>query len=545
MNDSTKSMNASQVLHELHGVRSRSDDQAVTAEVSRLNRAARQAARGQLTGWDQPGHFSATLIANADSFQVRHSSIQNRNQATGLIARLGEALRRRELSVGKLVERSLQRAAEAQLAHRPFIEIFYDKARASARKLDEEIAQGRWRGPLHGIPLAHKDCLERLGRAPTVGSIATDLVRPDLDATVLSRLEQAGSVDIGALNLNEMVAGPTGHNPHFGDCANAINPSRIGGGSSSGSAVAVRMGIVAASLGSDTGGSIRIPAAVNGVPGLKPTYGRISRAGCFPRAFSLDCIGPIAASIDDCELLFNAVADADPRDPSSIDRPSSPAALASERPTDTSRVAVLGGYGDLSPDVQSAFNRFVTQCEAELGPLGPQRTLELHTFYAMGDIISKVEAAAIHGDWMARHPERYSQAVYSRTEPGFHLPAVRYVEAINLRARLLAQFIESAFDDADVLVFPALPVPVPTRIEADMEQGSRVFPVVAQLTRLTRPFSYLGLPVLTIPIGDDRNGMPVAAQLIGLPFGEARLFDVARRLMRDRPLCDDSRLLRD
>jgi aspartyl-tRNA(Asn)/glutamyl-tRNA(Gln) amidotransferase subunit A len=538
-------MNASQVLHDLHGVRSRSDDQAVTTEVLRLNQAARQAARGQLTGWDQPGHFSATLIANADPFKAHHSSIQNRNQATGLIARLGEALRRRELSVGELVERALRRATEAQHAHRAFIEIFFDKARASARKLDEEIAQGRWRGPLHGIPLAHKDCLERVDRAPTVGSIATDLARPDLDATVLTRLEQAGSVDIGALNLNEMVAGPTGHNPHFGDCANAIDPSRIGGGSSSGSAVAVRLGIVAGSLGSDTGGSIRIPAAVNGVPGLKPTYGRISRAGCFPRAFSLDCVGPLAASIDDCELLFNAVAATDPRDPSSIDRPSHLAAHASERPTDTSRVAVLGGYGDLSPDVQSAFNRFVSRCEAELGPLAPQRTLELHTLYAMGDIISKVEAAAIHGDWMSRHPERYSQAVYSRTEPGFHLPAVRYVEAINLRARLLSQFIERAFDDADVLVFPALPVPVPTRIEADMEQGSRVFPVVAQLTRLTRPFSYLGLPVLTVPIGDDRNSMPVAAQLIGLPFGEARLFDVARRLIRDRLLCDDSGLLRD
>lgn len=538
-------MNASRDLQELHGVRSRSDDQAVTAEVLRLNQAARQAARGQLTGWDQPGHFSAILIAKADPFQAYHSSVQNRKPATGLIARLGEALRRRELSVGELVERALRRATEAQHAHRAFIEIFYDTARASAKKLDEEIAQGRWRGPLHGIPLAHKDCFERVGRAPTVGSIAADLASPDLNATVLSRLEQAGSVDIGALNLNEMIAGPTGHNPHFGDCANAIDPSRIGGGSSSGSAVAVRLGIVAASLGSDTGGSIRIPAAVNGVPGLKPTFGRISRAGCFPRAFSLDCIGPLAASIGDCELLFNTVTGADPRDPSNIDRPSSLAAQASERPTDTSRVAILGGYGDLSPDVQLAFSRFVARCEAELGPLARQRTLELHTLYAMGDIISKVEAAAIHGDWMSRHPERYSQAVYSRTEPGFHLPAVRYVEAINLRARLLAQFIESAFDVADVLVFPALPVPVPTRIEADMEQGSRVFSVVAQLTRLTRPFSYLGLPVLTVPISDDRNGMPVAAQLIGLPFGEARLFDVARRLIGDGLLCDDSSLLRD
>jgi aspartyl-tRNA(Asn)/glutamyl-tRNA(Gln) amidotransferase subunit A len=270
---------------------------------------------------------------------------------------------------------------------------------------------------------------------------------------------------------------------------------------------------------------------VNGVVGLKPTYGRVSRAGCFPRAFSLDCVGPLAATVGDCAALFDAVCGADPRDPSTLALPPAHAnAAAADRPTD-SRLAVLQGYGGLEPDIDTAFSSFLKRCHTEYGVLSETQSSQLQTLYAMGDIISKVEAAAIHGDWMSRHPHRYSQAVYSRTEPGFHLPAVRYVEALTLRGRLLKRFIEETFTAADVLLFPALPVPVPTRIETDMERGSQVFQVVAQLTRLTRPFSYLGLPVLTIPIGDDRHGMPVAAQLVGLPFGEARLFAVARKLI--------------
>jgi aspartyl-tRNA(Asn)/glutamyl-tRNA(Gln) amidotransferase subunit A len=199
--------------------------------------------------------------------------------------------------------------------------------------------------------------------------------------------------------------------------------------------------------------------------------------------------------------------------------------------TASHRLGVLNAWGHLEPDVDQAFRAFLDGASGLFGALDVVDDIDLATLYAMGDIIAKVEAATLHGRWMQATPELYSKAVYSRTEPGFHLSAVRYLEAIGLRARLMADFVERAFARSDVLLFPAMPVPVPLRSEADMESGSSVFTVVPQLTRLTRPFSYLGLPVLVIPIGMDRNGMPVSAQLIGRPFGEARLFDVAARLM--------------
>lgn len=541
-------------LARLHGVRSRSEDASIDAEVQRLNQSVRDLARGMLTPWDQPGDFAQVALRWADRYAPA-AAAQGEVSGTGsdalsgalssaraadplawTIPQMGAALRAQVLSVTELTQQAVARAREVQGLHRPFIALQADAALARARVLDQELAAGHDRGPLHGIPVAHKDCFERAGRAPTVGSRATDLPVPAADASALQRLERAGTVDLGPLNLNEMVAGPTGHNPHFGDCANALDPRRIGGGSSSGSGVAVALRIVAASLGSDTGGSIRIPAAVNGVLGLKPTYGRVGRAGCFPRAFSLDCIGPLARDVDSCQAVFEAIAGPDAGDPSSLVQPGDSAVSAApDRPAhagvSSTRLAVLQGWGSMAPDVDSAFSAFLDRCDRGFGPLARADGLDLEPLYALGDTISKVEAAALHGRWMSQRPDDYSRAVYSRTEPGFHLPAVRYLEAIALRARLLDRFVTSAFAQADVLVYPCVPVPVPLRTEADMEQGSAVFSVVPQLTRLTRPFSYLGLPVLVMPVGLDSNGMPVAAQLVGRPFGERRLFDVARRLM--------------
>jgi aspartyl-tRNA(Asn)/glutamyl-tRNA(Gln) amidotransferase subunit A len=530
---------------------SRSDDAAIEAQIEHLNATAMAVGRSMWTPWDQPADYPYRMVELADSWRrAAASSLGSDRDAPPAerppasapsagtlpgqpIRELARRIRAGEVSIIDLVEAAITRAQQTQPVHRAFIEIHAEQARARARFLQNELASGRDRGLLHGIPLAHKDCFEQPGRAPTVGSRATVLPAPLRAATVLERLDAAGAVDIGVLNLNEMVAGPTGHNPHFGDCANAIEPARISGGSSSGSAVAVALGAVCASLGSDTGGSIRIPGAVNGLVALKPTYGSVSRAGCVPRALTLDCIGPLARSVDDCQIVFDQVAGPDPRDPSSLVQPAPVERPGLDRTSEAAvhRIAVLDGWGRLEPDVDSAFEHFLGSAEQRFGVLQKISGVDMSTLYAMGDIVSKVEAATLHGRWMQSTPERYSKAVYSRTEPGFHLAGVRYLEAIGLRARLMAEFVERAFAASDVLLFPAIPVPVPLRSEADMEAGSKVFEVVAQLTRLTRPFSYLGLPVLVIPVGRDRNGMPVSAQLIGRPFAEHRLFDVARRLL--------------
>lgn len=450
------------------------------------------------------------------------------------IAEAAQRLRQGAVTSEALTAAALARARAVQPALNAFIGIQDEAALAQARACDREAAAGRWRGPLHGIPLAHKDCFERAGQPMTVGSRVLAAQPPgSRDATALARLKAAGAVDLGPLNLNEMVAGPTGQNPHFGDCCNAWDSARISGGSSSGSGAAVAAGAAFGSLGSDTGGSIRLPASMNGLFGLKPTYGRVSRAGCFPRAFSLDCVGPLARSAQDCALLLRAVAGADALDASSAAAPvpDYPARLG--HAAEGSRIAVMHAGIDPHPEVARLFGRFVEAAAQRYGRAGDVAFEHLPACYAMADIFSKVEAATLHGAWMRAQPQDYSQAVYSRTEPGLHVPAVRYLEALNVRASLLGAFLAGPMAEADVLLCPTVPVPVPTRAEADMEGAGKVFGVVATLTALTRPFNYLGLPVLSMPIGRDADGMPVGAQLIGLPFGEARLLAMAQALAAD------------
>lgn len=449
------------------------------------------------------------------------------------IARVAQALRQGALTSEALTTAALDRARAHQPTHNAFIEIRAEQALSQARARDREAAGGQWRGPLHGIPLAHKDCFEKDGQSMTVGSRVLDPQPGARTATALRRLDAAGAIDLGPLNLNEMVAGPTGQNPHWGDCCNSLDPTRISGGSSSGSGSAVGAGLVFGSLGSDTGGSIRLPGSMNGLFALKPTYGRVSRTGCFPRAFSLDCVGPLARSAHDCALLLEAVAGADADDPSSAAAPVPAYSSAMASGAAGSRLAVMAMPVDYESQVQGAFDRFVAAAAARYGVVPPVGFDVLAACNAMGDIISKVEAATLHGSWMRERPQRYSQAVYSRTEPGLHVPAVRYLEALNARAAILQEFLAGPMATADVLLCPTVPIPVPTREEADMEAAGKVFGVVARLTALTRPFNYLGLPVLTMPMGRDANGMPLGVQLVGRPFGEARLFAVAHALAAD------------
>ncbi len=449
------------------------------------------------------------------------------------IARVGAGLREGAFSSEALTAAALARARAQQPVLNAFIEIRAEDALEQARACDRELARGQWRGPLHGVPLAHKDCFEREGQSMTVGSRVLEARPGRRTATALGRLAAAGAVDLGPLNLNEMVAGPTGQNPHFGDCRNSADPSRISGGSSSGSGAAVGAGLVFGSLGSDTGGSIRLPGSMNGLFALKPTYGRVSRAGCFPRAFSLDCVGPLARSAHDCALLLQAVAGADPADPSAAPAPVPAYPVLLQSGAAGSRLAVIAMPVDYDPQVLRAFADFVSAASARYGALPEEAFDVLAACNAMADTISKVEAATLHGPWMRERPQRYSRAVYSRTEPGLHLPAVRYLEALNARAAILREFLAGPMATADVLLCPTVPVPVPTREEADMEAAGKVFGVVARLTALTRPFSYLGLPVLSMPMGRDTNGMPMGVQLVGRPFGEARLLAIAQELAAD------------
>jgi len=523
---------------QMHGIVSRTDASTLASELERLNNAvlSQSVARG-ISPFSQPADFQRHLIAAADTLTVttKAHKVSQRNfdsQGLNTITEAAAALRDGRITCEALTANALALASRTQPTLNAFIEIWADKALAQAKKCDQELSSGHDRGVLHGIPLAHKDCFEMIGHAATIGSKAHSPQPSSRDAEIIQRLEAAGSVNIGTLNMNEMVAGPTGQNPIFGDCANAIDPTKISGGSSSGSGASVAAGVVFGSIGSDTGGSIRLPASVNGLFGLKPTYGRVSRNGCFPRAFTLDCPGPLTRTAKDCAILLKAVAGHDPQEPSTLAAPvlDYPALLDSA--AQGSRIGIL----DL-PDaykshaqVQRAFELFVEKIERSFGKVALLAFPNIDACNAMGDVISKVEAATLHGQWMRKNPSAYSQAVFSRTEPGLHLPAARYLEALLLRSGVFEEFVQGPLKQADIVLCPTLPIPVPTRVDADMEKPGSVFGVVATLTRLTRPFSYLGLPVLSMPIGVDSSGMPVGAQVIGRPLSEARLLSFAHCL---------------
>ncbi len=549
----------------LHGVASRTRPERLASELERLNSSVRKVADGRLTHHDQPGDYLALLVncsrqarslegtGPAGSASLRAASAEaaerdgrSLSMVSGPgLARSAQRLRAGETTVKELTETALASARRHQAEHNAFISLYEERAMAQADTLDCEAAAGQWRGPLHGIPLAHKDCLEHAGLPMTVGSLIRD--RDELasrDATVIARLEQAGAIDLGGLNLNEMVCGPTGQNPGFGDCCNAWDSSRIAGGSSSGSGVSVALGTVFGALGSDTGGSTRLPAAVNGVFGLKPTYGLVSRAGSYPRSFSLDSIGPITRSAEDCALMLQAVAGHDPNDPTSLNVPSPDyVACLDASWIGDSRIGTINLGIDCDPGIQTVLDRFLAKLEGIFGQVGSTDFPEMDACYALGDIVSKSEAATLHGDAIRRSPEKYSQAGFSRTETGLHIPAVRYLEALSLRARIVSSFLNGSMRNFDVLVCPTIPVPVPLREEADMEKPDAVFGVVSVITRLTRPFNYLGVPVLSMPVGLDVNGMPVGVQIIGRPLDEGRLLGVAHQasLHMDWPL-DEGRL---
>lgn len=441
------------------------------------------------------------------------------------------AIRSGRLTAEAAVAASLARIAEWQPVVNAFIRIEAEAALARARALDRAAAAGDWAGPLHGVPLAHKDMFARAAGEMTGGSAILPGHPQPAPAPAVSRLEAAGAITVGWLNMSEFAAGPTGHNVHFGYNRNPWNPLHVTGGSSAGSGAAVAARMVAGALGSDTGGSIRLPAAMNGLVGLKPTYGRVSRAGSMPRAWSLDTVGPLVRTARDAAMMTAAIAGYDPRDPSTSRRPFPTGLDFLDRPV---AGLVLGRPpADWMADATAEVADAVTAAVAVFARLGmTTRAADappLEPLFALGDAISKSEAAAAHGTWMRERPGDYSVHVHSRTEAGFHIPATRYLEATALRGRLLRDFVTGSLAGMDVLAAPILTFPVPTIAETDEGTTSAIPAMVARLTRYTRPFNYLGLPALALPIGFDAQGLPMAIQLVGRPFSEPLLLRLAHQ----------------
>lgn len=451
------------------------------------------------------------------------------------LAGAADALAARRVSAVELAEAAIAAHAVWQPHINAFLALEAEDLLAAARASDARRAAGRGLGPLDGVPLALKDMFDRSGRAPSGGTILLADRRPTRAATVVERLQAAGGALAGPLNMAEWVASPSGHNIHYGPVRNPWDPSRTAAGSSGGSGAAVAAGIVLGAIGSDTGGSIRLPASVAGVVGLKPTYGRVSRAGSVPRAPSLDTIGPLARTAEDCALLLDALQGPDRRDPTTWSAPDRPALAAIAGHGGPVRLATCreAPFDACEPSVARAWEEALDTFARLFGPIGDATSPDMEALYALADTVAKSEAATLHARYMREHRDAYSPFVYKRTEVGFHLPTPRYVEALSLRGPALSRFLAETLAGADVLVLPVMPIAVPTLAETAAERPEDIVRVLGRMTAFTRPFNYLGLPGLSLPIGFDEAGLPVGVQLVGRPFSEPLLLGVAHRLERE------------
>jgi len=425
-----------------------------------------------------------------------------------------------------LTEQALARAEAWQRHINAFIRLDAEAARAAARS---PLA-----GPLAGVPMAHKDMFYRAGRVSTCGSgLRRDWIAP-VTATALQRLDAAGAIDLGTLNMSEWAGGATGHNIHFGDVRNPWNPAHVAGGSSSGSAAAVAAGVVFAALGSDTGGSIRVPAACCGIAGLKPTWGRVPRAGAMPRAWSLDCVGPLARTVEDLAAVMSVIAGADPADPTAAAVPVPDYAAAARAEARGMTVAVPEGWfhEDLATPVAAALEAARRVFEGLGVRVASVALSDLATIFTLQAVVTMAEAAAIHAPMMQAHPGAYARGLFGRQQTGLAIPAAAYLDALRLRGPILRRFCAAAFADADALLVPALPCEVPTRAETDVESSGDYGAVHARMVRNTRAFNYLGLPALAVPCGVTPNGLPAAFQLAGPPFAEAALIRLGAAYQR-------------
>jgi aspartyl-tRNA(Asn)/glutamyl-tRNA(Gln) amidotransferase subunit A len=443
------------------------------------------------------------------------------------IVEAGRRLRAHEVSAVELLDECLGRIAALNPALCAFITVTEEGAREAARQADRELARGLDRGPLHGIPVAAKDVFLTRGVRTTAGSrLLADYV-PDHDAAAVERLGEAGAVLVGKTNMHELAYGITSANPHFGVVRNPRDPARIPGGSSGGSAVAVAAGMALAALGSDTGGSIRIPASFCGVVGLKPTYGRVSRYGMLPLSFSMDHAGPIAASVCDAALVLKAMAGYDPRDPASSNVPVEDYLPASGGSCEGVRIGLPENFyfERVTPEARAAVERAAELAARRGAQVVRVRVPDMDAVNTVGRLLLLVEAAAALTPHLAQRAS-LGDDVRALLDQGRLIPATDYVNAQRLRRLEQGEF-RALWRQVDILFTPAVPMGAPKIGQAAVEIEGCLEDVRLAATRLVRAMDVLGLPALSLPCGLDANGMPLGLQIMAPELNERALLRVA------------------
>jgi aspartyl-tRNA(Asn)/glutamyl-tRNA(Gln) amidotransferase subunit A len=442
------------------------------------------------------------------------------------IQQIGELLRRGSISPVELTTDCLARIEKLNPRLNAFITVTAESALAQARQAEAEIRRGAWRGPLHGIPIAFKDLIDTAGvRTTAASSLFKDRI-PTEDAEVVCRLKAAGAILLGKQNLHEFAYGGSSMVSYFGEVRNPWNPETIAGGYSGGSAASVAAGLGYGAIGTDTAGSIREPAALCGVVGLKPTYGRVSARGVIPLSLSLDHVGPIARTVADAAILLQAIAGFDAsdkdKDKASVDIPVDDYLAALDGDLKPLRIGLPRKFffEDLSAEVASATNHALTGLTA----LGAElRDIELNV--PTDRTLQSAEAYAFHAEFVSRNPELYQPETLRRIRTGQDVSPETLFEC-RRELQSLRREIAAAFADVDLLVTPT--TPVPAAAIAELKQNpDRLRPRELLLLRNTLPINVWGLPAISVPCGFTEAGLPIGLQIVGPHWGERKVLQLA------------------
>jgi len=451
------------------------------------------------------------------------------------------------ISPVKLTEEVLHRIETLNPRINSYITILKEVALRDARLAERSIREGKYVGPLHGIPVAVKDLIYIKGVRCTAGSRILANYIATYDSNVTKKLRAGGAIIIGTTNLHEFASGVTNVNPFYGPVRNPWELGRVSGGSSGGSAAAVSAGMAVGAVGTDTSGSVRIPAALCGVVGLKPTYGRISRLGVVPLSTSLDTVGTLTSCVWDAALMLGALAGRFGNDNTSEDVEVQNYLADIEKPFRKVRAGIIRRYflDGLDPAVREQFERFIDNLR-KIGFTTSEIVIgEMDKVYDTWAAIRRSEAAAFHEPWFKKTPEKYGEDVRRGLDKGRQILAVDYIGALNRQPEIKNHFLE-AMRNVDFLVVPTTPITAPLIGEEEVVLRGKKVEVYSALSKLTLPFNVIGFPVLSIPIG-LAGGLPVGAQLVTRPFEESSLLRVAesyeRRFgMRSEPLLPLSKL---
>ena len=442
------------------------------------------------------------------------------------LSQLAKKIQTKEVSPVEVTQTLLNEIEQKNPSLNAFLTVAETSAMEAAKKAEQDIVSGNYKGPLHGVPIGLKDLIETDGLRTTMGSKLFKDYIPEKDATIVQHLKDAGAIILGKLHTHEFAYGPVGDRSYFGPARNPHNPSKITGGSSSGAGAAVAANLAFAGIGTDTGGSVRIPAAACGVVGLKPTVGKISKEGVFPLSYTLDHVGPLTRTVLDNALVLDVLSGVKRTDISTLEDAFQTFSL------NGLTVGIPEAYflDELEEDVDKAFKASVAFLENAGARLIPVEVPNLDQILWAQTVVQTSEAYEIHEKWLTTQGTDYDPEVYERLIDSKETRGYEYVKAIRLRDSLI-QGVNSLFSEVDVLLTPTLPI-LPTDVDQrEIVIGGKSLNVRGALLRNTRPWNYTGHPALSVPNGWSASGLPIGLQLSGPYNSETLLYTIGEKLL--------------